>query len=145
VPPQEPGGAVAYPDSEDFERRKPGLASESRAHREHWRATIETLLLELIDLGVDETARALAARHLEDELGLDRVTDTAMLLSSQLAAARDSGQLRPELLADALGLGAWAIGAPPGEEPSAWQLAHLPDPRLRIALGYSALRVGTPQ
>lgn len=144
-PPEGPGGGGgAYVDTADFELRKPGLAAASQQHRERWHRDIDQLLPELIELGTNETARALAAEHLGDELGLAHVHETAILLSSQLAAARDNERLKPALLADAFGLGTWVIGAAPDEEPTAAQLAHLPDPRLRLVLGFSALRTGTP-
>jgi hypothetical protein len=137
------GGAVAYADSADFERRMPAVAEGSRAHRETWRGDIGAILPDLQGLALDEGERALVAKQLGDEFDPDRVRETAMLLSNQLQAASERGNLAPELLADAFGVAAWAICVGPREEPSVAQLSHLADPRLRFALGYSALRIST--
>ena len=101
------------------------------------------MIKSLEGLGVDETAHALLASHLGEELDPNRVRRTALLLGNQIAAAREQGTLKEDLLADAFGLAAWVIGAQPGEEPNARRLAYLPDPRLRVALGLSAITVGS--
>lgn len=138
------GGGAVYADSAEFEQRMSRIANESHAHREVWKEDIERTLVDLRELGADEKARVLLARHLGDELDPRGVRKTMLLLSGQLEAASERGALKPDLLADAFGVAAWVIGAEPGEEPSVTQLAHLSDPRLRVALGYSMIRATTP-
>jgi hypothetical protein len=125
----------------------PTIAEESYEHRAVWKESIEQILSGIRALGVDETARTLVARHLGDELDVRDVRSTALLLGDQLQAADDRGILNQDLLADAFGVAAWVIGASPREEPSLAQLSYLSDPRLQIALGYSALTepAGPPQ
>jgi len=138
--PRDPLGAAGlYLDTPDFERRKASLAAESREHREQKHREIETLIEDLIGLGTDVQARALRAQHLGDDYGTKEVHRTAMLLSNQLEAAQEMGVLKPELLADAFGLATWVIGAEPDREPTVAQLRHVPDRRLRVALGRSAI------
>jgi hypothetical protein len=136
------GGAAAYVSQEDFERRRPGLAAESSEHRQAWHDDFPEMLEHLKQLGVNETMRALvSSESLGDELDPEGVRRTALLLSDQIEAAKEKGSLDVGLLSAAFGLAAWVIGADPRGEATAAQLAHLRDPRLRVVLGLSALRV----
>ena len=140
-PPSDPsGGGAVYADSPEFASRRPRIAAESYEHRSVWKEDIERTIDELKELGIDERAVALVARHLGGELDPAGVRETALLLGNQLEAASEQGTLKPDLLADAFGVAGWAIGARPREEPSAYQLRHLSDLRLRIVLGYSAIQ-----
>jgi hypothetical protein len=134
-PPGPGGGAarVLFASGAEFEERRPTIARESAEHRRLFHDDIEGIIGRLVGLRDDATERELA----RVDVGLDeqQVAATAQLFGDQLREARSAGALDPELLADALGVAHWWIGADAGREPHLEQLRHVSDPRIRVVLG----------
>ena len=135
------GAIVVYASSEDFEGRRPTIAGNSAGHRMIFRDKIGEILEELSDLRDDSTAHELASDRRAaglaefDPRGIRRA---ARELGAQIYASRASGDLDPQLLADALGVAAWASGADTGAQPTIGQLRHLSNPSLRLIVGLYA-------
>jgi len=133
------GAAIAtYGSPEDFEGRRPMIASSSKAHRELYRQEIDRIVNQLEGLRafgvaqrVSSDSRAAGLAEF-DPRGVRRA---AQELGAQIHADNTRGVLSPVLLADALGVAAWAINAKVGGQPAIGKIRHLPDPDLRLIVG----------
>jgi hypothetical protein len=132
------GGAlvVEFESSEDFERSAPQIAEASRAHRMHAREDLGRLLALVTGLDDAPDRQEVLGRIIvtSDVATFEAVDQQAAEVGAELRAAQAESRLDPELLADAMGVAAWAIGAEVGDELSVDAIEMIPDRQLQFLL-----------
>lgn len=140
------GDRVAFDSHGDYERSVPQIAAASRQHRLRAREDLGRLL-DLVT-GLDESPdREVVLRRIvvTSDVGTYEAIDRlAGEVGEELRSARAEGRLDHELLADALGTAAWAIGAEVGDELSVDAIEMIPDRRLQFLLRASNLYARRP-
>jgi hypothetical protein len=133
------GGApavVEFESSADFERAAPKIAKASESHRAEARDIVDPLVEKVRALRDDPDREREVARIVvtSDPATIAAVDEEAVEVSDELRAAEEEGLLKRDLLADTLGVAAWAIGAEVGEEISVADIEMIPDRRLQFLL-----------
>ena len=149
--PRPPGGGggggvevAAFADTEEFETLVPTLARESGVSRYDWRKVIDGVVRELLRIHegdgrtvVDELVEQ-RREDAEQEPNLTMLSSVGagITLAEQVSDARRAKRLKPELIADALGVASWAINVDVGTQPSADRLGLLTDERIIFVVGF---------
>ena len=147
LPTDGPGGGGGAPAqrtikrTEDFEELVPALARESGIARANWRHVIDDVISELLTIakgqgGADQLIERHAGSTEEPDVAMLSSVDAGMLLASQVREAKRTGHLKPELMADALGVASWAINTEVGFQPKPDRLAMLADARMMFVVGF---------
>lgn len=141
------GGAREFASSADFASKEPRIARCSSEHRTAARSIVDPLVNALAATAGDDTALASLVQKVvvtSDEATVAYATARMKEVSIALKTASLTERLDRDLLADALGVGAWAVGAALTrggtqdlgiEEIPADRAAHVSDPYTQILLG----------
>lgn len=142
VEPRPDGGdltpAPAVASHEEFETSisTARVAKLSAAHRAHAAEMLYPLLTQIERFGSDAKRETMVAElaATSDEASRAAIRRAGISVAHGLARARESGQLDHNLLADGVGLGAWAIGEAVGAEMSVDRILLIPDAEVQFLL-----------
>jgi hypothetical protein len=133
--PEEP----AFSSAAELTEWWPRLSAVTEPFREVWAHDLDRVVERVAALPGDDEEQA-RVRSLTTSAPpiINRLLRTGDQVGEEIGQARDAGVLDEELLLHALAIASWAVGAEPGEEPSAQSLYFLGDVRLRFVLKFYA-------